>query len=72
MSRIALVIATGASLVAPLFASPSAGAGSAAHEFAVGGGHLKVAFCAEDVVRVALAEGFRGHAQSVLARFEGE
>jgi histidinol dehydrogenase len=26
----------------------------------------------EDVVRVALAEGFRGHAQSVLARFEGE
>jgi histidinol dehydrogenase len=27
---------------------------------------------AEDVVRVALAEGFRGHAQSVLTRFEGE
>ena len=26
----------------------------------------------EDVVRVAMAEGFRGHAQSVLARFEGE
>jgi histidinol dehydrogenase len=26
----------------------------------------------EDVVRIALAEGFRGHAQSVLARFEGE
>ncbi len=26
----------------------------------------------EDVVRLALAEGFRGHAQSVLARFEGE
>ena len=26
----------------------------------------------EDVVRVARAEGFRGHAQSVLARFEGE
>lgn len=26
----------------------------------------------EDVVRVALAEGFPGHAQSVLARFEGE
>jgi histidinol dehydrogenase len=26
----------------------------------------------EDVVRVALAEGFRGHAQSVLTRFEGE
>jgi histidinol dehydrogenase len=25
----------------------------------------------EDVVRVALAEGFRGHAQSVLTRFEG-
>jgi histidinol dehydrogenase len=25
-----------------------------------------------DVVRVAMAEGFRGHAQSVLARFEGE
>jgi histidinol dehydrogenase len=24
-----------------------------------------------DVVRVALAEGFRGHAQSVLTRFEG-
>jgi histidinol dehydrogenase len=27
---------------------------------------------AEDVVRVAMAEGFRGHAQSVLTRFEGE
>jgi histidinol dehydrogenase len=27
---------------------------------------------AEGVVRVALAEGFRGHAQSVLTRFEGE
>jgi histidinol dehydrogenase len=26
---------------------------------------------AEDVVRVAAAEGFRGHAQSVLTRFEG-
>ncbi len=26
----------------------------------------------EDVVRMAMAEGFRGHAQSVLARFEGE
>lgn len=26
----------------------------------------------EDVVRVALAEGFQGHAQSVLTRFEGE
>jgi histidinol dehydrogenase len=26
----------------------------------------------EDVVRVAVAEGFRGHAQSVLTRFEGE
>ncbi len=26
----------------------------------------------EGVVRVALAEGFRGHAQSVLTRFEGE
>ena len=26
----------------------------------------------EDVVRVAQAEGFRGHAQSVLTRFEGE
>src|SRR5205085_10151328 len=26
---------------------------------------------AEDVVRVAMAEGFRGHAQSVLTRFEG-
>jgi histidinol dehydrogenase len=26
----------------------------------------------EDVVRVAVAEGLRGHAQSVLARFEGE
>jgi histidinol dehydrogenase len=26
----------------------------------------------EDVVRVALAEGFPGHAQSVLTRFEGE
>jgi histidinol dehydrogenase len=26
----------------------------------------------EDVVRVAMAEGFPGHAQSVLARFEGE
>jgi histidinol dehydrogenase len=26
----------------------------------------------EDVVRIAMAEGFRGHAQSVLARFEGE
>ena len=25
----------------------------------------------EDVVRVAMAEGFRGHAQSVLTRFEG-
>jgi histidinol dehydrogenase len=27
---------------------------------------------AGDVERVALAEGFRGHAQSVLTRFEGE
>jgi hypothetical protein len=27
---------------------------------------------AEGVVRVAMAEGFRGHAQSVLTRFEGE
>jgi histidinol dehydrogenase len=27
---------------------------------------------AEDTVRVAVAEGFRGHAQSVLTRFEGE
>ena len=27
---------------------------------------------AEGVVRIALAEGFRGHAQSVLTRFEGE
>jgi histidinol dehydrogenase len=27
---------------------------------------------AEGVVRVAAAEGFRGHAQSVLTRFEGE
>jgi histidinol dehydrogenase len=27
---------------------------------------------AEDTVRVAMAEGFRGHAQSVLTRFEGE
>jgi histidinol dehydrogenase len=26
----------------------------------------------DDVVRVAMAEGFTGHAQSVLARFEGE
>jgi histidinol dehydrogenase len=26
----------------------------------------------EGIVRVALAEGFRGHAQSVLTRFEGE
>ncbi|MCG6920712.1 MAG: histidinol dehydrogenase [Acidobacteria bacterium] len=26
----------------------------------------------EDIVRVAVAEGFRGHAQSVLTRFEGE
>jgi histidinol dehydrogenase len=26
----------------------------------------------EDVVTIAMAEGFRGHAQSVLARFEGE
>jgi histidinol dehydrogenase len=26
----------------------------------------------DDVVRVAMAEGFRGHAQSVLARFEAE
>ena len=25
----------------------------------------------EDVVAVAMAEGFRGHAQSVLTRFEG-
>jgi histidinol dehydrogenase len=28
--------------------------------------------CAEDIVRVAMAEGFRGHAQSVLTRFEAE
>ena len=27
---------------------------------------------AEGIVRVAAAEGFRGHAQSVLTRFEGE
>jgi histidinol dehydrogenase len=27
---------------------------------------------AEGLVHVALAEGFRGHAQSVLTRFEGE
>ena len=26
--------------------------------------------CAEDIVRVAMAEGFKGHAQSVLTRFE--
>jgi histidinol dehydrogenase len=26
---------------------------------------------AESVVRVAMAEGFKGHAQSVLTRFEG-
>jgi histidinol dehydrogenase len=30
-----------------------------------------LAFITEDVVRVAQAEGFRGHAQSVLTRFEG-
>jgi histidinol dehydrogenase len=28
--------------------------------------------CTEDIVRVAMAEGFRGHAQSVLTRFEAE
>jgi histidinol dehydrogenase len=27
---------------------------------------------AEDIVRVAMAEGFKGHAQSVLTRFEAE
>ena len=27
---------------------------------------------AEDIVRIAMAEGFKGHAQSVLTRFEGE
>jgi histidinol dehydrogenase len=26
---------------------------------------------AESIVRVAMAEGFKGHAQSVLTRFEG-
>jgi histidinol dehydrogenase len=26
----------------------------------------------EDIVRVAMAEGFPGHAQSVLTRFEAE
>jgi len=31
-----------------------------------------LARAAEGIVRVALAEGFRGHAQSVLTRFEGE
>jgi histidinol dehydrogenase len=31
-----------------------------------------LAGCTEDIVRVAMAEGFRGHAQSVLTRFEAE
>jgi histidinol dehydrogenase len=34
-------------------------------------GRKGLARVAEDVVRVAMAEGFRGHAQSVLTRFEG-
>ena len=55
MNRIALVIASGAALAGSSSALPSAGAGGAAHDFAVGGGHLRVAFCAEDVVRVAFA-----------------
>jgi hypothetical protein len=29
-----------------------------------------LAMVAEDVVRVAMAEGFAGHAQSVLTRFD--
>jgi alpha-D-xyloside xylohydrolase len=54
MNRIAVVIAAGAALAAPRVASP-AGPGDPAHDFTVGGGHLRVAFCAADVVRVAFA-----------------
>ena len=52
MNRIAIVIAAGAALAAP---SVTSSAGAVAHEFETGGGRLQVAFCADDVVRVAFA-----------------
>ncbi len=54
MNRIAIVIAAGAALAAPPSVTSSAGAG-VAHDFETGGGRLQVAFCADDVVRVAFA-----------------
>jgi alpha-D-xyloside xylohydrolase len=54
MNRIAVVIAAGAALAAPPVVSSPAGAG-VAHDFETGGGRLRVAFCADDVVRVAFA-----------------
>jgi alpha-D-xyloside xylohydrolase len=53
MNRIALV--TGLALAAPCLAAPSTREREVAHDFAVAGGHLRLAFCAEDVVRVAFA-----------------
>ena len=48
----------------------------AANGFSITAGYHRLwshnAYKAHPVVRVALAEGFRGHAQSVLTRFEGE
>jgi alpha-D-xyloside xylohydrolase len=56
MCRIALVMAAGVALAGSLPPSPSAAAeDGAVHDFAVSGGHLRVAFCAEDLVRVAFA-----------------
>jgi alpha-D-xyloside xylohydrolase len=54
MCRIALVMAAGVALTAPLPAS-AAGEERATHDFAVSGGQLRVSFCAEDLVRVAFA-----------------
>ncbi len=55
MKRIALVLTAGAALALAPSASPSSAGGSGTHDFAVDGGHLRVAFCTEDVVRVAFA-----------------
>ena len=56
MNRIALVIAAGAALAAPPSASAVGGPRRRRPRLRrSGGGHLKVAFCADDVVRVAFA-----------------
>jgi alpha-D-xyloside xylohydrolase len=56
MNRLAPVLALGAALAAPLLPVAAAtGGASDGLLLSVGGGHLKVAFCADDVVRVAFA-----------------